>query len=744
MKAEQLEIVINREAVFQMTDCRPDSPVYEAIAEAYEELLPEALSCAEGRCIYGFGELSEMDASAEYPAGTKVIYVISTVGAAFSSLSSRMFEAGEYVKGMLADAMADSALFELEAQWMPELREFCWEHGVGIRARLEAPNGLPMTVQQTAFEVLHAREELGLEITSGFMYNPVKSSCLVLAVTEDACQFHAEHDCRNCPAVNCNMRKVPAVKETSIKIQTAEGIREIRCTDGESILAAYQRQVNPVSAVCGGNGTCGKCKIKVVEGVLPVTESDRKYFSEKELKDGYRLSCRAFPVGNCVVEVCFADETRFEVLNGFADVGGLSGFTDEQNGESGVGIAIDIGTTTLAAQMIRLSDGQVVSMASAMNQQRIFGADVISRIETSVNGKGKELQNVIRKNLQKLIDSLIRQSHVPAQQVKRIIIGGNTTMGHLLMGYSCETLGVYPFTPVNVSTIRGRFSEVIGLEYWSTAADIPECDVWLIPGISTYVGGDIVSGLYACGFEERDDVNLLIDLGTNGEMAIGNRDRLLVTSAAAGPAFEGGNISCGTGSIPGAVCHVKIGADKRAAAETIQNQPPVGICGTGVIEITAELLKAGLIEKTGLLDRAYFEEGYPVAISPEGEEIWFTQKDVREIQLAKSAVRAGVEILVKRYGVTYEDVGTVYLAGGMGFQLDCDAAAVIGLIPEELKEKVRTIGNSSLAGAVRALRDDSWQNVVERLAASAKEVHLANDPDFNEFYMRYMMFGEEE
>lgn len=742
MKAEQIQIVINQAAVFQMVDCRQDSPVYEAIVEAYEELLPMALACAEGRCIYGFGKLSEADASEDYPVGTKVIYVISTVGAAISGLSGRMFAEGEYVKGMLADAMADSALFEMEAQWMPELRAFCKAHGVGIRARLEAPNDLPMSVQKTAFEALHAGEELGLEITSGFMYNPVKSSCLVFVVTEDACQFHAEHDCSKCPAVNCKLRKVPAVKETIVKIQTAKGIREIRCAEGESVLAAYQRQMNPASAVCGGKGTCGKCKIKILEGDLPVTESDRQCFQYKELSEGYRLACRAFPATDCVIEVCFADEAEFEVLNGFSDVGAQ--MEPAKHSDAGVGIAIDIGSTTLAAQMIRLSDGQVFAAASAMNQQRMFGADVISRIEASVNGNGKELQQVIRKNLQKLIGQLIRRSEIPAQQIKKVIIGGNTTMGHLLMGYSCENLGVYPFTPVNIGTIRGRFAEVIGSEYWNAAAEIPNCDVWLIPGISTYVGGDIVSGLYACGMDQRDEINLLIDLGTNGEMAIGNRDRVLVTSTAAGPAFEGGNISCGTGSIPGAICHVKIGADKRAVVETIQNQPPVGICGTGVIEITAELLKAGLIEATGLLNDDYFEDGYPVAISPEGEEIWFTQKDVREIQLAKSAVRAGVETLIRRYGISYEEIDAVYLAGGMGFQLDLEAAAVIGLIPEELKGKVQAVGNSSLAGAVRALRDDFWQETVEGVAASAKEVHLANDPDFNEFYLRYMMFGEEE
>lgn len=766
MKTEQLQIVINRDAVFQMVDCREESTVYDAMLEAYEELLPEVLACADGRCIFELGEITEADATAAYPAGTRVIYVLSTVGGALSDLSSRMFAEGEYVKGALADAMADSALFELEAQWMPELKAFCREHGVGIRARLEAPNDLPMTVQQTAFEVLNAREELGLAITTGFMYDPMKSSCLAFVVTEDVCQFHAGHDCRRCPSVNCKLRRVPAVK---IMIRSAKGTKEIWCEEKESILAAYQRQVEYASAVCGGKGTCGKCRIRVLEGTLPVTESDRKCFSERELTEGYRLSCRAFPDADCVIEVCFADEAEFEVLDAFADrkqnvekrnaekrkaekrnaekTSAAECAADEKSAsgkastEQRVGIAIDIGTTTLAAQLIDLTDGCLLSTASSMNHQRAFGADVVSRMEASMAGKGRELQNLIRADLQRLIGKLIRQSGISAKQVEKIMIGGNTTMGHLLMGYSCATLGVYPFTPVDISTIRGRFSDVIGTEYMGMEA--LDCDVWLLPGISTYVGGDIVAGLYACEFEQQETVNLLVDLGTNGEMAIGNRERLLVTSTAAGPAFEGGNISCGTGSIPGAICHVKIGADRRTAVETIQNQSPVGICGTGVIEITAELLKAGIVEETGLLDEEYFEEGYPVAITPEGNEIWFTQKDVREIQLAKSAVRAGVETLIRRYGVSCDEIGTVYLAGGMGFQLDRDAAVTIGLIPAELKGKIHAVGNSSLAGAVRALLDDSWQKTMEGLVASSKEAHLSIDPDFNEFYMTYMMFGEE-
>ncbi|MCI6888329.1 MAG: ASKHA domain-containing protein [Lachnospiraceae bacterium] len=736
MRTEKLQTEVNQEAVFQIIGCRDDSPVYDTVREAYKELLPEVLAGASGECIFDFGELTEEDATEQYPAGTQVVYVISTVGRALSDLSTELFAKGDYLKGALVDAMADSCLFELEQQWKELLKQFCREHHVGIRKRLEAPEDLPMTVQKTAFEVLHAGEELGLAITSGFMYDPMKSACQVFVVSEDTCQFHADHDCRNCPAADCRLRRISSVE---ITVHSAKKTQIILCEEKETILEAYQRQAEAVTAVCGGKGTCGKCRIRLLGGTLPVTEADRRVFSEQELADGYRLSCRAVPTENCSVELCFAEEEGFHAVDTFVGTGN-EGKAEGGRTDGGLGIAVDIGTTTLAAQLVDRSDGRILQSVSSINHQRSFGADVISRIEASVAGKGGELRQRIRADLQKLIRKLIEQSGISAGEIEQVIIAGNTTMGHLLMGYSCETLGVFPFTPVNIGTIRGSFEAIIGSEL--SGEEVPQCEVILLPGISTYVGGDIASGLYACGFDGNTQVNLLVDLGTNGEMAIGSRERILVTSTAAGPAFEGGNISCGTGSIPGAICHVTIQDNRRTSIETIRHQPPVGICGTGVIEITAELLRQQLIDATGRMEEAYFEEGFPIAITPEGHEISFTQKDVREMQLAKSAVRAGVETLIRRYGIGYEDIDHVYLAGGMGFQMNREAAAAIGLLPPELLGKIIAVGNSSLAGAVQALCKDTWQETMEHVVSVSREIALANDPDFNQYYMTHMMFEE--
>ena len=212
---------------------------------------------------------------------------------------------------------------------------------------------------------------------------------------------------------------------------------------------------------------------------------------------------------------------------------------------------------------------------------------------------------------------LTEECGIELAEIQRIMISGNTTMGHLLMGYDCSGLGVFPFTPVNIDLIEGKASDILKLQD-------TEAKVQLLPGISTYVGGDIVSGLFACDFDKNEEVCMLIDLGTNGEMAIGNKDRILVTSTAAGPAFEGGNITWGTGSIPGAICSAQI-KDKKAEVRTIKDESPPGICGTGVVETAAELLKEELIDETGRLEDDYFDEGYPLAETADGTTIFFTQ-----------------------------------------------------------------------------------------------------------------------
>jgi uncharacterized 2Fe-2S/4Fe-4S cluster protein (DUF4445 family) len=314
------------------------------------------------------------------------------------------------------------------------------------------------------------------------------------------------------------------------------------------------------------------------------------------------------------------------------------------------------------------------------------------------------------------------------------VIAGNTTMGHLFCGFPCDSLGVAPYTPVDISTIRRSAREIFG---WEESG----AEVILLPGISTYVGADITAGMYVTGMHESEEVSLLVDLGTNGEMAIGNKDRFMVTSTAAGPAFEGGNISRGVAGVPGAICHVHFEGDN-IHTETIGGKTPVGLCGTGVIETVFELQKNGWIDETGLLEEDYFDDGVSLAKDANGEDIVFLQQDVREIQLAKSAVRAGLECLLLKFGVTYEEISHVYIAGGFGYKMDLSKAAGIGMLPKELLPKMQAVGNSSLGGAMAGLLGAQAVEEMEQIVAKSEEVSLAMSKEFNDFYMDYMMFEE--
>ncbi len=502
--------------------------------------------------------------------------------------------------------------------------------------------------------------------------------------------------------------------------------KRISCLQGESILEMLLRNNMAVSAVCGGNGTCGKCKIRILEGELPATMVDRSFFSKEELAMGYRLGCKAFPKEWCKIQIFDDREEEFAVLSHFQDEKRENIKGERRQGE-GIfyKIGIDIGTTTLAGQIEEIEKRGNIATCTAVNHQRKYGADVISRIQASNGGKREELKESIRKDLKDLIEDLIQEIGGKRDQVREIVLAGNTVMIHLLMGYSCETLGSHPFCPVNTDWIYETWDEI---------------PVTILPSLSAFIGGDILSGLYACGWEEREEIALFLDLGTNGEMAIGTRREILCTSAAAGPAFEGGNITWGMGSVPGAICSVNIEGGKASYETIMGRKPPIGICGTGVTEITAELLKAKIMDHGGLLSDCYFDMGYPIGETKEGKVITFTQKDIREFQMAKAAIRAGIETLIERYGTSYEKIQKVYLAGGFGYCMNKDKAAAIGLLPIELLLKISSVGNSSLKGAVLCAGSEEGKRKVEWIKRTAKEMNLAKEKGFQDLYLEYMYF----
>lgn len=744
MYTRDLKVTINMDEVLHRIGCHQESDLYEEMVEEYREIEEEMYALCEPVFLLEYDKIGPELSAEGIKAGTPVLMTLFSIGGKLSQYSTMAFNRGDYVKGMMADAIADVALFSLKKEIVPYLKKACGELQMGIRRRLEAPNDIPIQAQKIIWDKTRAQEVCGIGITSGYMLDPVKSHAEIYVLSRDKELFFHQHNCRKCNNLNCSGRNIPDIP---VKVHSGANTFTLQVKEGQSILNALMEADASFTAICGGRGSCGKCKIKVLEGYLPITVSDKACFSESELEAGMRLSCKAFPEEPLSVEINFKGENDFRVLTEYTmdhDTVSLKeqGKAERSKG-AGVGhygIAIDIGTTTIAVQLISLEDGNCVSTYSGINHQRSIGADVISRIKASNDGKKELLRESVRSDLIQGIHYVLSQAGVDvledvSNRVKDIVVAGNTTMIHLLMGYDCKSLGEYPFKPVNIKMIESTYTEIFGEEYLNAV-------VRIIPGISTFVGGDITAGVYSCDMDKKETYNMLIDLGTNGEMVLGNKERLLVTSTAAGPAFEGGNIKWGVGCLEGAIAGVEI-VDGKPKIRTIADKSPIGICGTGVIETLAELVKEGIVDETGCLDDEYFEYGFPLAVTDKGEKIVFTQQDVREIQLAKAAVRAGIETLILRYGITKEQVEHVYLAGGFGFKLDCGKAIEIGMIPTEFSSKVEAVGNSALRGAVKCLlSEEGWQRI-ERIGRESEEKNLSADKSFNLYYIDYMCLEKE-
>ena len=358
---------------------------------------------------------------------------------------------------------------------------------------------------------------------------------------------------------------------------------------------------------------------------------------------------------------------------------------------TGYGIAVDIGTTTLVFALINLEDGKLVGTKSRLNPQREFGPDVISRIEAAGKGKLGSMQNMITDSISQAADELMAAHNIPPADIAEIAIASNTVMTHLLLGLDPKSLGVLPFKPV--ASLAESYSA------WELLPNAGiDCPVKIFPWIAAYVGGDITAGLALILPDGRERF-LLIDLGTNGEMALYNRGELIVTATAAGPAFE------------------------QTVAASGQGSPAFG-SASGVITALAELVREGRLDDTGAL---------------EDEEV-FTQKQVRDLQLAKSAIRSGLEILLEVAGLTYHEVDMVYLAGGIGQAMVIADALTIGLIPPEMQDKATPAGNACLGGAAAVLANPKGLEYATRLIGSATEINLATHPKFNDYFMEYMYF----
>ena len=514
-----------------------------------------------------------------------------------------------------------------------------------------------------------------------------------------------------------------------------------RSKQQKNLLEMLQEKNEYISAPCNGNGICGKCIVRYKSGATEPTKQDREFLSEKQLEQGYRLACQSYPTEEYKVEIPELEET-IEVLSQWENqrteeiLKNTAEGTAEKTENALYGICIDIGTTTLAALLVNLETEADCQTAVSVNHQRAYGSDVLSRISASNSGKKWEIQRCIRQDLQKLIRELLQKEKITEQQIQRIVIAGNTTMCHLLRGFSCETLGVAPFLPVDLSWMEGSAADFLGMKELDTK-------VVILPGISAFVGADIMSGIAKMNMHRSEGYHLLLDIGTNGEMVLGNCRHMYVTSTSAGPAFEGGNISCGMAGIPGVISHVFMEETGKAGFQVIgeadgenkKKQQAIGICGTGMIDLVYELRKHQMIDEHGTYSDLYFDTGYELA-----GKVKFTQNDIREIQMAKAAIRAGVDILVKKAGIAFDEVDDCYLAGGFGTKIDITKAAGIGLIPKELEVKTIPVGNTVLAGTKEVLLGRISKDELEKIQTMADVINLAEENDFEELYLSYMDF----
>jgi uncharacterized 2Fe-2S/4Fe-4S cluster protein (DUF4445 family) len=417
-------------------------------------------------------------------------------------------------------------------------------------------------------------------------------------------------------------------------------------------------------------------------------------------------------------------------------------------------IALDIGTTTVVVKALDTGSGREISLRAFTNPQRAYGADILSRINHSMDD-ALLLSVLIKEAVDDAILDILKENS--GAYPEKAVIDGNTTMMYLLLGLRCRSLGLAPFEPEFEMKPVYPYAEVFGKETLS-------CPVRLYPYISAFVGGDIVSGLVNI---ERHLENgekpsyMLVDMGTNGEMAYRNGSRLITTSTAAGPALEGGNITCGMSGLPGAICEASWEGEDGFSCKTIGGKPAAGICGSGVISLMAALLDAGLVSESGAFTEAADQIAENTKTGPASKQlviakadvggsagqpiapIVFTQKDVREFQLAKGAIRAGIDILTEEMG---EPPETLYLAGGFGQNIDLGSAFRVGLIPRGLEGSIRFAGNTSLGGCVDACMGDGPEAPLPVLSivSAAEEVNLGSHKKFNDKFMESMMFLEED
>jgi len=588
-----------------------------------------------------------------------------------------------------------------------------------------------------------------------------------------------------------------------------------RVPPGTTLFSAAHWIGLPIDSTCGGRGTCGKCKVQVLEGGAEITTADRKQLRPIELEAGWRLSCQAKVYQDTTVTVPellrvpkaatmgvnrlvlldpnvrkvfvelsepsledqrsdlerLRDALTAEGFDMKADLRVLrrlpvvlrdAGFTvtavlggdaliavePGDTREESYGVAVDLGTTTVVGTLMNLKTGMAEAVRSTLNGQAPFGADVISRISHGMQGDEAkaELRDAVRRTINTILSELYESAGVSRDRVYEMVIVGNATMLHLMLGIDATPISMMPFTPA--------FTDPLYLPALDVGIDIhPAGYVQTLPVIGAYVGADIVAGIMATGLAREDKMRVFVDVGTNGEIVLGSVKRVLCTAAPAGPAFEGSQIRCGMRATEGAIEGVTL-TDHVELQVIGGDIVPRGICGSGLVDTVAQLRLAGLLDVGGkmrsreevpehpLSDRLITVEGVRAFLL--GENVYLTQRDVRELQFGKGSIATGIKVLMDVMGVSATDLDEVLLGGSFGSYLNPESAKIIGLVPAVDVDRILSVGNTAGEGAKMALLSFRERQVAFELPDKVEYVELSGRSDFNDSFVSVLQFPELE
>lgn len=750
-----------------------------------------------------FKELSHM----EY-----IVVAVSTLGEAIDKKIKEAFSSSNYLRSLIYDAVANEAMISLNHMLWKKLVTEMKEKNYGLtRSFSPGSNGWDIKDQKVIFSLLKPKE-IGVYLNEKYMMEPNKSITLVFGAAKGIGFTNIDHDCSYCSLKDCQFRDISKNTHT-ITIHDSLKAKKILVSDGENLLDILIKNNSLINNYCGGNHSCGKCKVLIEsKEAMAMTENEKRLLSYEDIDKGIRLACFVnthhdmdvyinnsnskakiikesnyshikinsrvktnrvkLPIPtfrdsrdsitrlkesielehsnislSCIQKLASILEKNNEIYytlydNEIVDVNTIP------NEEKIYGLAIDIGTTTLVVYLINLENGNEEDIYYNLNPQRICGADVINRINYTLNNSGglHHLHCLVKDEINKAIDVFKIRNNISSNEIFEIMIAGNTVMLHLFLGIPCKGISISPYIPVftHINKIKAR---ELGIDINA------EGYVRTLPNISGYIGGDTISALLSCGMYKDENINILIDIGTNGEIVLGNKDKLYCCSVAAGPAFEGSNITFGMASIDGAIDHIEL--DCNPIYTTIGNIRPLGICGSGVIDCAAELLRFNILDKSGrlkkkdellgmiseaLLERIVEYEGQTAFVIDEESGILITQKDIRELQLAKGAIYAGINVLIKKMRIKIEDIEKVYIAGGFGNYMDIDNALDIKLVQSAFKGRIIPIGNGAGSGAKMALLSDEILQESRNLKRKMKYIELSNLAEFQAEFIKGMSF----